>query len=186
MDATDRLTANQNCVTRRKSSYLSSGGIDLRKKSMDSLYSSVVSISLSINSTSSCNSDQIEKMTKKNFEILDYVSDQLSAFFYYTGRNPLGYNLYSSEASSSSSYIPETLVMPKERVVVKDILTKIANLNKYLEEFKKKNLVEEEEIQQADEENRRLQQLIVDIGGKLAGTEIESHSISTGCKCEIV
>lgn len=186
MDATDHLTVIQGCGPRRKSSYLSSGGIDLYRRSVDSLYNSVVSISLSINSTSSCNSNHIEKIGKKNIEILDFVSDQLSTFFYYTGRNQLGCNLNSSEVSSASSSVSELVVRPNEKVIVRDLLTKIANLSKYLEEFQKKNSDGKEEIRQADEENRKLQQLIVNIGGQLAGTVIETHSISTGCKCEIV
>ena len=179
-----------NCTDdRRRSSYLSVKSLYLGRKSLESLYNSCVSMSISIPSNgSSADSVDIEEIHSNNRQLFEVLTTRLTAFLYFTEtllEEPVEYYKASikeleeiKESISQSQSLEDSNCVETGKVLqqISDLMVLYSNELKKLEESRT-------EISQMDEEEEELNKRLTDIERKLGNISLETENAITSCKC---
>ena len=181
-------------VNLRRGSYFELDQSDARKKSLESLYSSLNTVSISISdSNSSADSVTVGKMQNINRELVELITSRLTAFAYFeeaergSTKDKLKSSIIGIEDLKTSLFNENSVKSPQSEgfVWVSSLIKELSELQKlHIKELDKLNN-NKEELETLENEENELNLRLNNIQNKFSRTNLESKGQQINCKCLI-
>lgn len=181
-------------INRRRSSYFPLDHSDSRRKSLESLYSSLYTVSISISdSNSSADSVAVGKMQNINRELIELITSRLTALAYFEeAQQEINQDKLKSSINSiqdlKNSLLNENSARPPESegfLLVSNLIKELGELQKiYIKEFDKLNN-HKKELKTLENEENQLNVRLNTIESKFSNMSLESRGQQVTCKCLI-
>ena len=181
-------------INRRRSSYFPLDLSDSRRKSLESLYSSLYTVSISISdNNSSADSVVVGKMQNINRELIELITSRLTAFAYF---EEVQQEMNQGKLKSSingiedlkNSLLKKNSVKSHESegfLLVSSLIKELGELQKiYINELNKLNN-HKQVLETLENEENELNVRLNTIESKVSNMTIENRGEQVNCKCLI-
>jgi hypothetical protein len=186
---------NDSDPSRRRSSFLPFDFSETQRRSPDSLYSSLNSLSISISgSSSSADSITVGKIQNINKELIELISSRLTAFAYFGEvQNPEINQKVQLQSSINGIEDLKTSLLnelsdksPQNVLIVTSFLKELSDLQRLYSKELEKLRDNQEELETLENEEIELNSRLHNIENKFSHMTLETQGQKTTCRCEII